>query len=239
MGTIISAVITGFSVHYLTKAIGFITTTIPILESMIFGALISSIDPVAVLSIMHSMGVCETDMIYVLVFGEAILNDGVSIAMFESLVMHLHGPDLDSSLDGALILSSARYFWKVSWISILVGVSTGVACTVYFWGLRGRHGQRSRQRARGCRFHHVTQLRRWRLPRHPAFCPRRIGSTAVRCSQATAPVSRSFAISESENPQSRSASSVCSPAWAGGRAISGSVRLKRGAGDGWTTPKLS
>jgi NhaP-type Na+/H+ or K+/H+ antiporter len=140
VGTIISAVITGFSVHYLTRAIGSITTTIPILESMVFGALISSIDPVAVLSIMHSMGVCDTDMLFVLVFGESILNDGVSIAMFESLVMYLHGSDLDGTLDGALIWSSAQYFWKVSWVSILVGLLTGITCTVYFWGLRGRHG---------------------------------------------------------------------------------------------------
>lgn len=109
---------------------------------MIFGALISSIDPVAVLSIMHSMGVSEIDVLYVLVFGESILNDGVSIAMFQSLIMHLHADQssMSASLDKALIWSSAKYFWKVSWVSILVGVLTGITCTIYFWALRGRHG---------------------------------------------------------------------------------------------------
>jgi len=140
VGTIVSALITGFTVHYLTKVIGFVTTTIPLLDSMIFGALISSIDPVAVLSIMHSMGVSDTDMLYVLVFGESILNDGVSIAMFESLIMHLDGDSQEGTLDHALIWSSAQYFWRVSWMSILVGGIVGITCTTYFWALRGRHG---------------------------------------------------------------------------------------------------
>lgn len=141
VGTILSAIITGFSVHYLTRFMGSITTTIPLLDSMIFGALISSIDPVAVLSIMHSMGVSDTNMLYVLVFGESILNDGVSIAMFESLVVHLNKAiQQEGSLDEALIWSSAKFFWKVSWLSILIGIATGIACTMYFWALRGRHG---------------------------------------------------------------------------------------------------
>ena len=140
VGTIISAVITGFSVHYLTKVIGFVTTTIPLLDSMIYGALISSIDPVAVLSIMHSMGISDTDMLFVLVFGESILNDGVSIAMFESLTMHLDGGNQDGTLNQALIWSSAHHFWRVSWMSIVIGLATGITCTIYFWALRGRHG---------------------------------------------------------------------------------------------------
>lgn len=141
VGTIVSAIITGFSVHYLTRLMGSITTTIPLLDSMIFGALISSIDPVAVLSIMHSMGVSDTNMLYVLVFGESILNDGVSIAMFESLVVHLSKTvQQEENLDGELIWSSVKFFWEVSWVSILIGVATGIACTIYFWALRGRHG---------------------------------------------------------------------------------------------------
>lgn len=139
VGTILSAVVTGFVVHYLTQVVS-LTTTIPLLDSMIFGSLISSVDPVATLSILHSMGISNTNMLYVIVFGESILNDGVSIAMFESLVMHLDGTNQLGQLDNTLILSSAKYFWTVSWISIVVGVSIGITCTIYFWALRGRHG---------------------------------------------------------------------------------------------------
>lgn len=73
VGTFLSAVITGFMTHYLTRVFGSLTTTIPLLDSMIFGALVSSVDPVATLSILHSMGVSETNMLYVVVFGESIL----------------------------------------------------------------------------------------------------------------------------------------------------------------------
>ena len=55
---------------------------------MIYGSLVSSIDPVATLSILGSMGVLDTNTLCVIVFGESILNDGVSIAMFDSLVAH-------------------------------------------------------------------------------------------------------------------------------------------------------
>lgn len=137
LGTILSAIISGFAVHYLTKALS-ITTTIPILDCMIFGSLISSIDPVATLSILQSLGVSNTNMLYVVVFGESILNDGVSIAMFESLVMHLDGTN--KSLDHDLILSSAKHFCKVSTISITIGLFVGIFCTMYFWALKGRHG---------------------------------------------------------------------------------------------------
>ena len=40
-------------------------------------------------------------------------------------------------------------------------------------------------------------------------------------------------------PISASTSSVCWPAWGGGRSIDESDRLKRGAGRGWTTPAIS
>ena len=50
-----------------------------------FGSLISSIDPVATLSILAGVGVSQTDTLYTLVFGESLLNDGVAIVLFEVL----------------------------------------------------------------------------------------------------------------------------------------------------------
>jgi hypothetical protein len=53
---------------------------------------------------------------------------------------------------------------------------------------------------------------------------------------AIAPHARSRSKSGALKPQSRSASSVCSPGRAGGRWIALGVRLNRGAGAGWITP---
>jgi len=132
-GTILSTIITGFIVYGLTSFGS--TTQIPLLDSMIFGALISSVDPVATLSILGSMGVSNTDFLYVIVFGESILNDGVSIAVFESLVLNL---DENKELDRAIVLKSALYFCRVTSISIAIGLACGILCTIYFWCLRGR-----------------------------------------------------------------------------------------------------
>ena len=135
LGTLISAVTTGFIVYGLTSA-GSMMTSIPLLDSMIFGALISSIDPVATLSILDSLGVSDTNILYVVVFGESILNDGVSIAMFDSLVMHLQGHN--PTLDRDIVSQSTKHFFKVSGISVGIGLGIGLICTLWFWALRER-----------------------------------------------------------------------------------------------------
>lgn len=49
-----------------------------------FGALISATDPVAVLSIFKEVGV--DPILFSLIFGESILNDAVSIILFDTTV---------------------------------------------------------------------------------------------------------------------------------------------------------
>lgn len=68
LGTIITTFSTGLMVHYVSKASK--ATTFPVLDSLVFGALISSIDPVAILSVLTSLNLCQTDTIFILVFGE-------------------------------------------------------------------------------------------------------------------------------------------------------------------------
>ena len=81
MSTLLSAAI----VYYGTAYFNF-CANIPFVESLAFGALISSIDPIAVLSVLNNMGMSDKDPIYVLIFGESLLNDGVAIVLFQTLV---------------------------------------------------------------------------------------------------------------------------------------------------------
>ena len=53
---------------------------LPLLDSLQFAALISAVDPVATLAIFHALHV--DPMLYMLVFGESVLNDAVSIVIF-------------------------------------------------------------------------------------------------------------------------------------------------------------
>jgi len=81
MSTLLSAAM----VYYITRSVTW-CTSIPFIESLAFGALISSIDPIAVLSVLSNMGMSDKDPIYVLIFGESLLNDGVAIVLFQTLV---------------------------------------------------------------------------------------------------------------------------------------------------------
>lgn len=50
-----------------------------LIESFAFGSLISAVDPVATLAIFHALDV--EPVLYMLVFGESVLNDAVSIVL--------------------------------------------------------------------------------------------------------------------------------------------------------------
>ncbi|KAM0910469.1 hypothetical protein ACQ4PT_014140 [Festuca glaucescens] len=67
------------STSYLAGLI-YIIYRLPLVECMMFGALVSATDPVTVLSIFQELG---TDVnLYALVFGESVLNDAVCIIFF-------------------------------------------------------------------------------------------------------------------------------------------------------------
>jgi NhaP-type Na+/H+ or K+/H+ antiporter len=133
VGTLASTAFTAFLLHNGSKAIRYVTT-IPIRESLIFGALISSIDPIAVLSILNNMGMTDSDTIYVLIFGESLLNDGVAIVLFQTLV---HFLDETLVIDGDVVLDAVMHFVVVALGSIIVGMASGACATIYFAMMHG------------------------------------------------------------------------------------------------------
>jgi len=101
----------------------------PLVEPCIFGALISSIDPIAVLSAVQSIGMTTTDAIYVIIFGESLFNDGIAIVvefLDESIVITTDE-----------IVDSCGQFLKVIFGSIAVGVLCGGLCTLFFFIMEG------------------------------------------------------------------------------------------------------
>ncbi|KAM0910470.1 hypothetical protein ACQ4PT_014140 [Festuca glaucescens] len=70
------------STSYLAGLI-YIIYRLPLVECMMFGALVSATDPVTVLSIFQELG---TDVnLYALVFGESVLNDAVAISLYRTM----------------------------------------------------------------------------------------------------------------------------------------------------------
>ncbi|PAA64644.1 hypothetical protein BOX15_Mlig019344g1 [Macrostomum lignano] len=82
LGTVISAAVIGAGV-YLVGVAG-ITYQLTLVESFAFGSLISAVDPVATLAIFQAMKV--DPILYMLVFGESILNDAVSIVLMTTVI---------------------------------------------------------------------------------------------------------------------------------------------------------
>ena len=132
IGTILSTFMTGIIVHF--GSYYFSTITIPLLDSFIFGALISSIDPVAILSVLTSLNLTERDTIYIMVFGESLLNDGVAITLFKTLLAHYDSESSDVTADE--VLGTIADFLIVGVGSILIGLICGFAALIYFWFLR-------------------------------------------------------------------------------------------------------
>jgi NhaP-type Na+/H+ or K+/H+ antiporter len=133
-GTFCSAVLVGYLTHSLSS-IGR-GTTLPMLDSLLFGSLISSIDPVATLSILSNIGVSQTDTLYTLIFGESLLNDGVAIVFFDTLVTHLKQ---GAVVNRHTLQKSLMKFLEMTFGSITIGILSGIVCTAYFWALRRKH----------------------------------------------------------------------------------------------------
>lgn len=76
-GTIISALIIGSGVYILGLAE--VAYRLNFIESFAFGSLISAVDPVATIAIFHALDI--DPILNMLVFGESILNDAISIVL--------------------------------------------------------------------------------------------------------------------------------------------------------------
>lgn len=126
-GTIISTFVVGYLCFYAAKIglVSNIDSENP-MEALIFGSLISAVDPVATLSIMGNEELNVDPLLYSLVFGESVLNDAIAICLFKTF-FQFYNPE--TSNDEASVGTVVAWFMYVSGLSILVGVGLGLSAS--------------------------------------------------------------------------------------------------------------
>lgn len=125
VGTLTSCFVVGYLTFFSAKIglIKDISADNP-MEALLFGALISAVDPVATLSIMGSPELECDQLLYSLVFGESVLNDAIAIVLFKTFHKYYDpdAPDLSQSEIPSALLA----FISMTLLSIVVGVLLGL-----------------------------------------------------------------------------------------------------------------
>ncbi|WP_267403412.1 sodium:proton antiporter [Chryseobacterium sp. GM_Chr_2] len=104
LGVVISTFVVGFGMFYLLPLFGI---KLPFIYCLLFGALISPTDPVAVLSILKQANVSKS--LETKVAGESLFNDGMAVVVFSVVLQLAIGKEIDLGIEniGLLLLKEA------------------------------------------------------------------------------------------------------------------------------------
>ncbi|WP_374568156.1 cation:proton antiporter [Ideonella sp.] len=99
-GTVASALLVGYGLWWLLPLAGL---NLPLIDCLLFGALISPTDPIAVMGILKSAGAPKN--LELVIAGESLFNDGVGVVLFSLLVGLSLGSDPTAHTISHLVLT--------------------------------------------------------------------------------------------------------------------------------------
>ncbi len=116
VSVLISTFVVGMLVYYILPLVGL---EAPLIQCLVFGALISPTDPIAVLGILKQAGVSKA--LETKVAGESLFNDGMAVVIFAVLLQLAQGTHVDLSVGNISWL-----FFKEAIGGMGLGLLTGV-----------------------------------------------------------------------------------------------------------------
>jgi len=119
-GVLISTFLVGFAIY---GVVGLLALDIPLIYCLVFGALISPTDPVAVLGILKTLRV--PDSLKAKIAGESLFNDGVGVVVFTILAAIAAGGPAGQ---GFTVLDGAWLFVREALGGALLGLAGGYLC---------------------------------------------------------------------------------------------------------------
>lgn len=117
-GTFISALVVGI-ILYIWTSIGLDSVKLEFVDALAVGATLSATDPVTILSIFNAYKV--DPKLYTIIFGESLLNDAISIVMFETC-QKFHGQPVKFSS----FFEGIGLFLMTFTISTIIGIAIGI-----------------------------------------------------------------------------------------------------------------
>ncbi|KAG1683641.1 Sodium/hydrogen exchanger 2 [Nymphon striatum] len=123
LGTIWNVLTIGASL-WATGVTGLFGVELTLLECLLFGSLVSAVDPVAVLAVFEEIHVNE--VLYILVFGESLLNDAVTVVLYHMFEKYTEMEAMHHVIEYRDVLSGLGNFFVVA----LGGTAIGI-----IWGL--------------------------------------------------------------------------------------------------------
>ncbi|XP_048745057.2 Na(+)/H(+) exchanger beta-like isoform X2 [Ostrea edulis] len=129
IGTTISCFLIGLSLYGLMMvgAMGAVSQ-ISFIQILVFSALIVAVDPVAVLAVFTEVGINPT--LYFLVFGESLLNDGVTVVLYNVLQTYNRLQAEGGTIDAGQVLLGILKFLIVVIGGLVIGILVGCLSAV-------------------------------------------------------------------------------------------------------------
>lgn len=122
VGTILSCFLIGLTLYglMLGGAMGPHLPNMTLVQILVFSSLIVAVDPVAVLAVFNEVGV--NHVLYFIVFGESLLNDGVTVVLYKVMQSF----NLMDTIDADQIVLGIVKFFVVCLGGLVLGILSGI-----------------------------------------------------------------------------------------------------------------